>query len=395
MVKQVAMNNLGNYLNKRGPYVVFCNAELEGTNKDIVNDMRQIEIIFKDIKFLEVKWKAFKVFYGTLPEENMNIIYAYYHGKLQFSQNVTDSKNLIPFFQKLADLYNRSLDDKINNVGSKFNSQSQITEYSKRRELQFKYNRKYFNKKKIKLLWGELPNGYPKNISECINKSLINVNEIKPEKSSIILNHNKELSSAQVCQNEDKIQNSDSVDIYKPKIIDNISQMTKNIKGYDKNLNIERSVSPINEKSKPFSHISKLSPNESLNKRKSLPPKKRLKECNIPMHVTKYENEFRKFKLKISNNSLNSLNIKSSWLSESDNKNKQDECLDIKFSINKNDFSKINFKNNTPRNIICEFQNKSKMNSINKLKAFKYKRRRKSLTHIEHNYCLSEDILFK
>lgn len=100
-----------------GPYVLFCNAECEGKNQELIKYIYEMNYTLKNISFLELKWEEYKKFKGIKSDNEMNHIYAYFKGEISISESNPTKENLFYFFKKCVELYNNKIDCKIHNIG--------------------------------------------------------------------------------------------------------------------------------------------------------------------------------------------------------------------------------------------------------------------------------------
>lgn len=286
MVIEVKINKIGYYLNKKGLYVLYCNAKIEGKNSELVQYMLQMDKVYKDVKFLQFSSNDFQVFFNETSKDKMNFIYAYYDRKIQFFEDISEKSKLIIFYEKLTDLYNRYMDDKIKNVGSKLISRTDKKELSKKRQLAFEYHRKSFDNRKIKLILTEFPFVVRQNTHRYSNTSSNIINESKLNKLSDVKNCVEECSMNYNCKNINEIKKNVPNELSKSQISNNMNQQNIIQMSKEINANLPMSNKKIIEEQKCLSYGLKNSSNEGIDKIRLLPFKKRIKKIDMSIDAT-------------------------------------------------------------------------------------------------------------
>lgn len=158
MIKKIQPTYLSRYICKRGPYVVFCNSECEGKNKELVKYMYTIFHKFKKITFLELNWWHYKSNFSIKSDDEMNHIKLFSSGNLEMSECNPNSQNLLNFFDKCAKLYNLCIDSCLNNVGSRYIQDFKYHNYHENKEDSFINFRKnlYIRRRKRYLLQSKI-----------------------------------------------------------------------------------------------------------------------------------------------------------------------------------------------------------------------------------------------
>lgn len=200
MLIKLSCDRLPYFLCKRGPYVLYFNAECSAINQKLVEYMHKIDTVYNEINLFEVRWVDYKIFQYIRPDKMMNFVYVYYNGYLNFSQNLNENLDLNNLFEKVVDLYNDSIDKAILNVGIKLDihsneeNQSKTQYPSRKREYTLNYRRKKLLSKKIKFSKDKMP---PEILLYSVEKSDIWFTDVKcPELPYDIFEDNTKVESS-------------------------------------------------------------------------------------------------------------------------------------------------------------------------------------------------------
>lgn len=188
MLKKIISKLLANNICKNGPYVVFCSANREGQNEELVKYMYEVEKILKHIHFIELDWKDYKKFKNSGSDNYMNCIYAYFNNKLEIFEDNPNSDKLILFFQKVIDFHNKHIDYRISRVGSNIKNNFYekgicLKNIADKNEKYIRNEKSRLLKKKVKLSISEL-----KEIFVCKTDKF----EIQKIMDNILINNHPE-----------------------------------------------------------------------------------------------------------------------------------------------------------------------------------------------------------
>lgn len=154
MILKLHPTDLRRRLTKTGPFIVFCNAECGGDNEKLIEYIYDISYSLNDISFIELKWIEYKKFKGFKSDDEKNHIYAYFKGEISLFEPNPNNENLLIFFNKCVELYNKKIDTTVQNIGLRNKNVDKCIKNKKEqleRERNYVYKKAYFLRKKIKI----------------------------------------------------------------------------------------------------------------------------------------------------------------------------------------------------------------------------------------------------
>lgn len=218
MALEIKADVLQRYLWRLGPYVLYYK---DIKNLDLIFLINKLIPTYKKIKFLQVEWNDYKRFNHINSDKEMNLICAYYSGKIEYSVDNPNEDELIIFLSKSLLLFNLKMENRASNVGKKSRKI-----FDKEQPLKIKINERL--SKRIEHRIEIRKNYYLNQRINYLNKNFDYWTKSKKSKYDILNSENFEIISFQKNINNNQKTNVSIENIKSQSLIDNDFQISFN-----------------------------------------------------------------------------------------------------------------------------------------------------------------------
>lgn len=143
------------HMKHRGPYLTYFNGKCDGFNKELVAYMNKMALTFPKLKIFEINLSQQKIFVSSISDNDINKVSIYFQGIKKEEQICLDYDKLNDTFKKMINYYNKNIESKAINIGTKpiiknIQNKISIDEIQNKKQLQIiRKKQRYLLKQRI------------------------------------------------------------------------------------------------------------------------------------------------------------------------------------------------------------------------------------------------------